>query len=205
MNRDVPIWQFCASVDNIRARMLHSYPDFDTVASLVLDAAIEAFCSEPFSGLALRGCHRASFLLRVPEVVYDAFFNSPVGYRGQFAASEGAGELANRQLIAQFEARLLAYAEGRASVTQQIVSKSLRAEQAKLWIFEPEVEAQLGATTPAINYSPWGQASNSGVGLLAPVGTRLEIKGGWLGPDGVEYLNPRKAGRSDDIHRTGFS
>lgn len=205
MNRDVPIWQFCTSVDSIRARTLLSYPNFDTVASLLLDAAIEDFCWEPFSGQALRNCHRASFLLRVPEVVYDAFFNSPVGYRGQFVASEATGEAANRDLIAQFEARLLAYAEGRALVSQEFVCKSLRAAQAKVWIFEPEVEAQLGANTPAISYIPWEQASESGVGLLAPVGTQLEIKGGWLTPDGLECLNPSKAGRSEDIRRTGFS
>ncbi len=135
-----------------------------------------------------------------------AFFNSPAGYRGQFAASVAAGEEANRKLLMQVEARLLAYAENRSSVTQTDIRNSLRAAQAKVWIFESEVEAQLCATAPAITYALWkAQASESHVGLLAPVGTRLEVKGGWLTPDGVERLNPGKSGRSEDIHRTGFS
>jgi hypothetical protein len=205
MSNDAPIWQFCAPVDAARARTLLSYPNFDAVALLLEQATVECFLWEPFTGPALRGCHRASFLLRVSEEAYDAFFNSPAGYRGQFAASAAAGEAVNRNLLVQFEARLLAYAENRPQVTQSVICISLRAAQAKLWIFEAEVEAQLGTITPAINYAPWEQASESGVGLLAPVGTLLEIKGSWLAPNGEERLNPAKLGRSEDIHRTGFS
>jgi hypothetical protein len=205
MSSDVPIWQFRAPVDSARARTLLSYPNFNAVASLFEQATVECFLWEPFSGPTLRGCHRASFLLRVPEAAYDAFFNAPAGYRGEFAASAAAGDTANRKLLMQFEARLLAYTENRSQVTQSVIRDSLRASQAKLWIFEAEVAAQLGNTAPAITYAPWDQASESGVGLLAPIGTLLEVKGGWLAQNGEERLNPGKSGRSEDIHRTGFS
>lgn len=205
MSNDIPLWQFRSSVPSERARTLLSYPNFDAIASLLGQATVEGFSWEAFSGQALRGCCRVCFLLRVSEVAYDAFFNSPAGYRGQFAASTTAGEKANRELLARFEAPLLGYAENHSQVAQSIIRSSLRAAQAKLWIFEAEVEAQLGITEPAIAYAPWEQASGSGVGLLAPVGTQLEVKGGWLAPNGEERLNSCKSGRSAEIHRTGFS
>lgn len=198
------MWQFCPSVDSTRAATLLSYPNFDSIASLLANAAVESFIWEAFSGSILRGCHRASFLFRVTPAAYDAFFNSPVGYRGQFAVSAAAGDAANRKLLTLFEARLLAFAEG-SSVSETVIRNSLSGKQAKLWIFEPEVQTQLGATVPEIAYAVWEQASESGVGLLAPVGKLLEVKGGWLAPDGVECINPSKSARSEEIHRTGFS
>jgi hypothetical protein len=204
MRASVPTWQFCPSVDNTRAATLMSYPNFDSIASLLADAVVEDFAWEAFSGSILGGCHRASFLLRVTSTAYDAFFNSPAGYRGQFAASAAAGDVGNSRLLALFEVRLLAFAEG-SSVIQSVIRKSLRGKQAKLWIFEPEVQAQLGATVPEIAYPVWEQASESGVGLLAPVGSLLEVKGGWIAQDGVECVNPSKSARSEEIHRTGFS
>jgi len=205
MSKDVPIWQFHASVNGARARTLLSYPNFDAVASVLEQATVDGFLWEPFAGPALHGCHRASFLLRVSEATYDAFFNSPAGYRGQFAASAATGEAANRKLLVRLEAQLLAYAENHSPVAQSLIRNSLRAAQAKLWIYEAEVAAQLGSTAPAIAYAQWEQASESGVGLLAPVGTLLEVKGAWLAPNGEGRLNPGKSGRSEDIHQTGFS
>jgi hypothetical protein len=206
MSSDVPIWQFSAHVASERAKFLLSYPSFDAVALLLeQQATVEGFVWERFSGQALQGCHRASFCLRVPEATYDAFFNSPAGYRGQYAVSPTAGEAANRKLLVQLEPHLLTYATSHSQVAQAVVRRSLRAAQAKLWILEPDVEAQLGSTAPAIVHEQWNQASASGVGLLAPVAARLEVKGGWLAPNGDERINPAKADRSEEIHRTGFT
>lgn len=205
MTRGLPEWQFGAAVDTGRAARLFSYPDFDSVALLLNGAAVEGFSWERFDGETLRGCSRASFLLRVSSEAYDAFFNSPAGYRGQFAASVAAGEEANRVLLTLFEARLIAYAEDRSSVPRLLLSDSLRAAQAKFWIYERDFQPQLGASAPEIIFAPWQQHSEDGVGLLAPLGTRLEVKSGWLSSDGVERLDPLKLGRSEEIHRTGFS
>ncbi|WP_430433201.1 hypothetical protein [Methyloversatilis sp.] len=205
MSNKAPLWRFRSSVDNARARRLLAHPNFDAIASLLEQAIVERFSWEAFSGQSLRGCHRASFLLRVPEAAYDAFFNSPSGYRGQFAASAIAGEEANRQLLSQLGASMLAYAESHSQVAKSLILRSLNAAQAKIWIFEAEVEAQLGITEFAIAYEPWERASENGVGLLAPVGTHLEVKGGWLAPSGDERHNSSKSGRSEEIHRTGFS
>ncbi len=68
------------------------------------------------------------------------------------------------------------------------MSASLLASEAKLWICESEVESQLGEEQPAILYTLWAESSETGVGLLAPVGTSLEVKGGWLDRQGQERL-----------------
>ena len=85
------------------------------------------------------------------------------------------------------------------------VSASLRAIEAKVWIYESEVESQLGEEHPAILYAPWAESSETGVGLLAPVGTFLEVKGGWLDRQGKERRNPVKSNRSNEIREFGYS
>jgi hypothetical protein len=205
MKTGVALWEFRGSVEGVRAARLSSYPTFDAVASLLAAPVVCGFLWERFSGAQISGCHRASFLIEVSSLAYDAFFNSPVGYRGQYARSLEAGEEANRKLIAQFEPQLLAYASVHSSVSQESVAQSLRAAQAKVWIFEAEVESQLGETEPAIAYAPWEHSSESGVGLLAPMGTRIEVKGGWLAADGSERINPVKVRRSDEIRLSGYS
>jgi len=86
-----------------------------------------------------------------------------------------------------------------------LIIASLRAVQAKLWIYEREVELQLGAQDPAVMYEPWISNSEDGAGLLAPIGERLEVKGGWLDAAGIECLDPAKITRSSEIHQVGFS
>jgi hypothetical protein len=162
------IWQFGESVPAERARRLLSYASFDEVIGLLEAAKIVAFAWEPFQNDRLRGCHRASFLLQVSTDMYDAFFNSPVGYRAQYAVSVGTGEAANRTLLSRLEPKLLQFANTKNLVPEIRVRSSLRAVDAKVWIYEPEVEAQLGRKDTEISYTPWQQASTDGVGLLAP-------------------------------------
>ena len=199
------IWRFHQSVDASRVRKLLSYANFEAVASLLEQAQVDDFAWEPFRENSLHGCHRACFLLSVSETSYDAFFNSPVGYRAQYAISAAHGDMANRALLQRLEPHLLAYAKSHSSIESALITASLRATQSKLWIAEAEVPMQLGSLEPAIAYAPWEAASESGVGLLAPVGTQLQIMGGWLTPHGEERLFSGKSDRSDEIHRTGFS
>lgn len=147
----------------------------------------------------------AAFLLEVSTDTYDAFFNSPAGYRGQYALSVAHGEAANRAFFALQGEHLLAFALKNSEISVDRLRASLGATDAKVWIYEPEVERQLGRDVREIIFSPWQQASEGGVGLLAPVGTKLEIKGGWIDPHGAERRDPIKAERSDEIHRLGYS
>ncbi len=199
------IWQFGESIPADRAKRLLSYASFDKVIGLFETVRIVALAWELFENDRLKGFHRASFLLQVSTDVYDAFFNSPVGYRAQYAVSVGTGEAANRAMLSRLEPKLLEFANVKNLVPKTRVQASLRAVDAKVWIYESEVEAQLGREDAEIIYTPWQQASINGVGLLAPVGTKLEVKGGWIDDRGEEHRDPFKASRSEEIHSVGFT
>lgn len=201
----VPTWQFTNAVDASRAKRLFELSEFSKVVALVAKAHVTDFAWEPFANVSLAGCNRASFLLKVTPETYDAFFNSPVGYRAQFAKSPAEGEAANRNLLNTLAPMLLTFSATRQLAPQREVAASLRAGEAKIWILESEVESQMGDECPAIQYAPWIEASESGVGLLAPVGTLLEVKGGWLDRAGKERRNPAKTSRSRDIFEAGYS
>lgn len=205
MPSTVPTWQFTNAVDASRAKRLFDLSEYSEIVALVEKARVVDFAWESFTNVALAGCGRASFLLKVAPETYDAFFNSPVGYRAQFAQSSAEGEAANRKLLNTLEPMLLMFSATRQLVPQGEVAASIRASEAKVWILESEVESQMGNEQPAIQYTPWIEASKTGVGLLAPVGTLLEVKGGWLDRAGKERRNPAKATRSRDIHEVGYS
>jgi hypothetical protein len=57
------------------------------------------------------------------------------------------------------------------------VEASLAGYDAKAWILESEVSDQMGRDTQDILYEPWRQRSANGAGLLAPVGTKIEVLG----------------------------
>lgn len=189
-----------------RVERLVRYSNFGAVVDLIKNSAlIVQFAWEPFEAERLRGCHRASYLLQVSPDAYDAFFNSPVGYRGQFARNVHVGEAANRELLNELADNLLDFESNQRPPSTQLLKLSLKATDAKVWIFEKEVENHLGDDTPEIFYEPWQRATSDGVGLRAPVGRHLEVKGGWLDTQGREHRDPYKASRSEDIRRLGFS
>ena len=199
------MWQFADSVSPDRSERLTSLTGIDAVVAAVLSTAqVAGFEWEPFKADRLRDCHRASFLLRVSEPAYDAFFNSPAGYRGQFARSIDLGESANRTLLSSLEPLLLANPSSDQTALGSIVVRSLSAIDAKCWIFEPEIELHMGRTEPEILFGAWQYATEDGAGLLAPVGTCLEVKGGWLDGGGLERRDPFKSSRSKDIHDVGY-
>jgi hypothetical protein len=199
------LWRFSSSLRADRVDRLLSHDSFSAVADLVEASSILAFCWEPFLADRLKGCHRASFLLQASTEAYDAFFNSPVGYRAQFARSVEEGERANRMLLERLRGNLIEFGSPQMPVSPEHLKLSLDATDAKIWILESEVELHLGDDTPEISYKPWEQAAPRGVGLRAPLGTHLEIKGGWLDARGNECRDPYKATRSDDIRESGYS
>ncbi len=172
-------------------------------------AKIEDIDWEIFSGNRLKSCRRAVFLAEVPSQTYDSFFNSPFGYRAQYARGVECGEQANRLLINTLTTDMISVAVRESASDINLIRRSLAADDAKIWICESEVEDHMGDDAPEINYAPWQMASKTawcnGVGLRAPVGTKIEIKGGWLDQQGLVQGDQYKADRSQDIHDFGFS
>jgi hypothetical protein len=205
------IWQFAESIPQDRANDLLCWSSFEEIARLLVAIGeILRFAWIPFKAERLKGCKRASFVLKVPPRIYDAFFNSPEGYRAQYVYSVERGLAANRSLLALLESRLLAHEQVKQAVAAgevgtEHVERSLRAADAKLWIVEDEATSRhVSAPGNEILCPVWAMA-RSGKGLRAPQGALLDIKGGWLDPAGHEQRDDWKADRSEEIHKTGWT
>jgi len=206
MTQSVSDWRFTDVVCADRAARLYDWPSFDPIILALQFSSVEKFWWEAYRGPALKACNRASFTLRVASAIYDAFFNSPNGYRGQYARAPTIGEAANRKVLNTLEQSLLSAEVARhTNVRPDLIWTSLRAKDAKVWIVEDEVEDQLTDERPAISYPFWERNSLDGQGLRAPVGNFLEVKGGWLDSEGIETRDPSKAHRSLHIFERGYT
>jgi hypothetical protein len=213
------LWSFSNLVSEERKSQLLRLSSFDQVVESVISTnKIRAYQTEPFKNERLKGCDRASFLLSVDPIAYDAFFNSPSGYRAQFCHGPGSGEAANRQIINRLRTSLMEFARDKVDSKFDLdcVAASLDGKQAKIWILE-DGRTQPGlALKVEIEYDAWVERANSfdqcqsddlagsWRGVLAPIGSELEVKGGWL-KNGKEVIDPVKEVRSEQIRLNGYA
>jgi hypothetical protein len=201
----VTIWTFFDSVAEDRRLDLERYDSFlPLLAGFRLITRVGGFVWESGHREDLRDCARAGYLLKMPSFFVDAFFNSPNGYRAQYALSPQNGELTNRQIIELLRPTLLAYS---GSANADAIRRSLDGIQAKIWIDEDEAQVQqhYWDSTPEINFPRWLKNSEDCAGPRALIGTRLVLFGGWVDKDGSERLDQTKMDRSNEIHHCGFS
>ncbi len=196
-------WRFTAAVSADRVDQLRSRVSFDEVLNAILQASVGRFWWEPFDATRLKRCNRASLFLHVDPNAYDDFFNSANGYRAQYSISSGAGAAANRSPLNAPEPMLVTAAREQSRVPLAPVRGSLRGVDAKVSILETDVEEQLSDPVAARAYAPWEFDSPNGRGLLAPVGTLIEVKGAWLDPAGVETRDPARESRGVQLNEAG--
>ncbi|MCR4300301.1 MAG: hypothetical protein NUV51_01690 [Sulfuricaulis sp.] len=214
MNSDTSLWNFTALVPLERRQRLLAVTSFEEIIQGIARGTIDYFVAQSWQGNS-----RAFFRVHVSEPDYDAFFNSPNGYRAQYCLSTENGEEQNRRLIEAITPMCLEYSkrnEQHEFPTEKVLA-SLLGIDVKVWITEndlPDVDEV------HINFGPWvakAEASTKGgladqaarasasVGVLAPVGTHIEIKGAWLTPQGNEWRDPNKALRAQEIRDYGFT
>ena len=213
------LWGFSSFVPLDRSQDLLAVADFCEVIDRIRAGSIEFIGVEPRRYPPCLGCHRASFKVHLSERDYDAFFNAPTGYRAQYAIGVENGEASNRELLKALEPTCLETANRteQNDFTAPLVAASLRATDAKLWIQESDLH---GLSEVHIDFRPWldklaeessgtmaDQAARAAAsaGVLAPIGTVLEINSGWIAPNGIECRDPAKANRSQEIHDYGYS
>jgi hypothetical protein len=202
-----PTWTFQKCVPADRQQQLFSWYSFDNVIGAIISAPgveVEAIVWRPAASAHLRGSNRAEFLLRVPPETYDGFFNSPVGYRAQYALSPLNGLEKNRTLLVSMESMLMSAAE-RSGLDEASVKTSIAGAQAKVWIDEDEVKTHFFGLEPEIRFDRWNSHPDGESGSRAPVGTRLVICGGWVDKQGLQVINPYKAQRAEEIYSRGYS
>jgi hypothetical protein len=92
-----PFWTFTDRVPRSRQEAMFALAEFADVVAILAASAVSHFEIERRrSG---DGHRRAFFKFDVQGQTYDAFFNSPVGLRAQYARGVETGEKANRLLL----------------------------------------------------------------------------------------------------------
>jgi hypothetical protein len=110
--------------------------------------------------LGPKNCFRPAVSLAVSADAFDAFFNSPGGYRAEYFASPERGQAANGSLFAELEPKLT-----RATIEQcgadrpsrDWIRNAFLANSAKIWPDEGELDftaatldLAIGAMAPAV-------------------------------------------------------
>jgi hypothetical protein len=219
------MWTFAVDLrtsDPERVDRILSWRSFDEIAGEIIDSSKVqegSVVAEPRKrgDQALR---RLSFRIDADPQAVDAFFNSPVGYRGQYARSMDKGESANRCLVDAIGDRHRQALVDKVS----IATKSLAAEQAKVWMWQDvrvtrAIKGQ-GPSPPTVEilYAPWmdrldvwvetsnGERQPARGGVLATSSRGvLEVMGGWLDPSGQLWIDPGKSDRAMQLCKFGFS
>lgn len=212
--REMPatdLWKFVPEFDSARRERLSAFSDFSQVIALV-QRSIKNIHLEPCHGRdpELQACVQPVFTLDVSEEAFDAFFNSPAGYRACYLQDANLGLAANLALVAAIVEQLLGIARSLwiAELASIDVRASLLATSCKLWPHEDDLPFQ--SLTSDLAIEAWVEAEASGEekakwGLCAPRGTRLQVKGALLDVQGNEVVPRKKVLRRYEIQRLGFS
>jgi hypothetical protein len=204
-------WRFADDFDEVRRDRLSSIVDFRAVIHSIV-GSIRGLSMEVESGRAesLRECSQPVFRLTVSEEAFDAFFNSPCGYRAQFLSDPCLGVASGLSLTEALRPLLLSWvAENRPEELDRLdVRASLAGISCKAWICEDDFPFDKPSKDLAINQ--WLMEAVRGErkamwGLCAPRGTGIEVKGALLNRTGDEVIPRDKVFRRFDIHQFGFS
>ena len=221
-------WVFTDGVDADRVAAMSVYSCFEDVLALIAVAEPSvAVTIESAHSHHLDRCKRAALRFTIPETAFDMFFNSAAGYRAQYCTSPEAGEEANNTFLRTFSGLFLSAIERdlTSESDRSFAEQSLRAKGARVWAPDDAGESLLGHDQLVVHIAvprwrahaeaSWrGEASpelgpecaKAVRGVLAPLATSLEIKGGWIhGGTGEPRADPYKAARSQDIHEYGWT
>ena len=204
-------WKFAEEFDVARREALSSIDCFPAVVELVVNSLCQVHL-KPCRGResSLEACVQPVFSLSLSDQAFDAFFNSPHGYRGQFLSSPNLGLAANLALIeALLPALLLHASRVRVAELESIdLRASLQAASCKVWVHEDDFPFQ--SLTQDLAVEPWIREAAQGEkkalwGLCAPSHARIEVKGALLDPAGNEVVPRTKIARRYEIQRFGFT
>lgn len=160
---------------------------------------------------------RPIFCIKITEDLFDAFFNSPVGYRGSYFQSIYQGMEVNYQLMKILLPRLSSWAlENIPSYNTEFTQEAMLAVSAKAWLAEETLHLCSACEgewsdpnvdkTEIIN----GRWNNSGqpkarYGRTAPLGSKIRLFGAFLNSHGDEFIPKKKRFRGQEIHDLGWS
>ena len=227
-------WKYSQNISHKRIAYLRKQVEFKEIVNdicremVIIDYNIE-------ESSCFNNCIRHSFILSITPKTYDIFFNSEYGYRGKYFFGTKEGKNANRELITAIKEKLVDYANQNPSniktSTHQRVVDSLNKESAKIWIQQSSStlnEKQFKLISDmAIENPSWHKFAlkvgednkkpkskrhknyrrrfKAILGLRAPIGVKLEVKGAFPDLEGKEIIGKGKYSRAKQIRYYGFS
>lgn len=212
MTTRLSAWQFSSQFDTERRTRLESVVSFESVVDRIVAEAKNIrvnLCQGKDPGLT--EARRPIFSFEVSQDTFDAFFNSPVGYRAQYLSDPEAGQAANGHFVERLAGQLAAVAssaDADPELLQSEVELSLLAASAKVWVHEDYFPFQ--SLTADLAVSSWLTQAKAGIkkaewGLCAPRCSMLQIKGAFIDHWGNEIVPKNKIGRRFEIQKYGFS
>jgi hypothetical protein len=204
-------WKYMLNFDSARRARLEQFDTFDKVLGIVTATAqiTGAWVCEG-EDLGQSNCWRPVVALNVTAEAFDAFFNSPGGYRAQYLIDPDDGQAGNNRLLRLLEPKLtnaVAQECGESRLTRELLKKTFLANSAKIWPNEDELNPTEATIDLAVER--WQQGCDwvmpKDAGLWAPEGSSLNVFGAFIDPYGNEIVSRKKILRRFDIHECGFS
>lgn len=202
-------WIFAPRFDRARREQLESISSFEDITETIYRQIYNILVKvDPGRDPGLVHCLRPIIVFDVEPDTFDAFFNSPVGYRAQFLADPCMGQAANCRLIHRLLPKFVNALTKASGLSKHQFELSLIALSSKIWVYEDEFP--FSNVTEDLAVDVWVAEAKAGHqkakwGLCAPTGSKLEVKGAFLDPAENEVVQNRKIGRRFEIAKYGFS
>jgi hypothetical protein len=209
-------WQYPASLGQERINRLQSETSLDAIVERIeREMSVLCFHLQPCDDDTAYA--RPVFCVQVTSQLFDAFFNSPAGYRGAYYASPFSGLEANHLLITRLLPRLVAHAETTSPGFDSSFSfASFTATSAKAWLAERSLELCKNCEGEwrhpnddvwEIQNERWERTNspNSKKGRKAPFHSKIRLFGAFLNSKWDEFVPAHKRRRAFDINETGWA
>jgi hypothetical protein len=132
-------WEFVDEFNNARRQRLEAVGSFGEIIERIEEEMTSVTIEIEPGHPDLEGCLRPAYAFAVLPDTFDAFFNSPEGYRAQYLRGPVFGDAANRSLIDAISDRLLEIEPSPATQHEMAYGgrvDSLKGYSAKVWIYE---------------------------------------------------------------------
>jgi hypothetical protein len=210
-------WLLCNSIADKRRTLLLDPPKFEKIIQRICDEMQVVDHRRERHKTDAR-FYRFSARLECDSRSVDLFFNSSTGYRAQYYLDPSTGEKANKYACSEIAAVVLARLEGslkRTCSRKEWLERSVQDSNAKLWINQGLWLRRAKLSDRQILVHRWQESSRhlecgdvNKLGKWAPLVPDVEncivFKGGFWTLDATERREA-KQGRSDQIHRFGFT
>jgi hypothetical protein len=209
-------WKYSDAIAKQRQDRLFSFESFTVIADRI-EQEMSILCYH------VQGCDddskyaRAVFCGRVCDELFDAFFNSPKGYRGSYFESPFHGLECNRYLMKKLFPRLSDWAaQNSPGYNAQFSQDSLLAVSGKAWLAEIPMELcefckgewshPTNDQAEIIN-GRWDKSHHADAkyGRKAPQHSKIRLFGAFLSVRVDEFVPARKRDRHLQIYHVGWS